>query len=185
MLHTNKIMRFIVFLTSIIVLSCSITENKEIKQVSSQRNAYLDNLPPYISAGFRQEDSLIFGYTKSTDEYDTSWTLLVSKSSRGIICKFTQLYPIGKSVFLTIEEALRNQRFEGRYMELEETKWSQILAQLNIVNRTPKDSTYYTGCFHCSRYSAFYNSTIFYSGELDKEFLAGIEGIIIRELGIP
>lgn len=177
-------MRFIVFLTSIIVLSCSTTENKEIKQVSSQRNAYLDNLPPYFSAGFRQEDSLIFGYTKSTDEFDTSWVLLVSKTSQGIICKYTKLFPLGNP-YLTIEESIRNQRYEGRFMEIEESKWSQILGKLNIVNRTPKDSTYYTGCFHCPLYSAFYNSTIFYSGKLDKAFLAGIEGILIRELGIP
>jgi hypothetical protein len=178
-------MKFIVFLTSLFAFSCSTIEEKEIKQPLDKRNAYLEDMPPYVSACFRQEDSLIFGYTKSTDEYDTSWTLLVSKSNRGVICKFTQLYPIGKSVFLTIEEALRNQRFEGRYMELEETKWSQILAQLNIVNRSPIDSTYYTGCFHCPLYSAFYNSTIFYSGESDRSFLAGIEGILRSELDIP
>jgi hypothetical protein len=177
-------MKYIVFLTSLFVFSCSIIENKEIKQPLDQRNAYLDNLPPYISAGFRQEDSLIFGYTKSTDEFDTSRVLLVSKTSQGIICKFTKLFPLGNP-YLTIEESLRNQRYEGRYMEIEESKWSQILAQLNIVNRTPKDSTYYTGCFHCPLYSAFYNSTIFYSGKSDRSFLAGIEEILIRELGIP
>jgi hypothetical protein len=85
---------------------------------------------------------------------------------------------------LTIEEALRNQRYEGRYIEIEETKWSQLLGKLNIVNRVPKDSTYYTGCIHCPLYSAYFNSGIFYSGQKDKAFLAGMEAILKRELDI-
>lgn len=178
-------MRVIVFLTSIFFLSCSIKKSKEIIQGSSQRNTFLYNLPPYISTGYRLEDSLIFGFNKSTDEYDTSWTVLIFKSSQGIVCKSTKLYPVGKNTSLTIEESLKNLKYEGRYSEIDENRWAQILGKLNIVNRAPKDSTYYTGCFHCPRYSAFYNSTIFYSGQFDKAFLAGIDGILIRELRIP
>lgn len=177
-------MKYLVFLITFVWLACSNSKNKEIEQTADLRNTYLESMPPYVSACFRQEDSLIFGYTKSAYEFDTSLTLLVSKSSRGIICHFTKLFPIGKSTTLTIEEALRDQRFEGRYMELEDTKWLQILGKLNIVNRVPKDSAYYTGCFHCPLYSAYYNSGIFYSGKTDKAFLAGMEAILKRELDI-
>lgn len=177
-------MKYLVLFTSFILVACANTKNKEIKLPADLRNIYLEDMPPYISACFRKEDSLIFGYTKSANEFDTSWTLLVSKSSRSIICKFTKLYPLGKSTSLTIEEALRNQRYEGRYIEIEETKWSQLLGKLNIVNRVPKDSTYYTGCIHCPLYSAYFNSGIFYSGQKDKAFLAGMEAILKRELDI-
>jgi len=146
-------------------------------------NAFLDRLPVFAPVTLTANDSLLFGFIKGAIESDTSWNLMMIKSDTTITARYTQILPSFVSGFDGyIDDSSKLLYYDGFTFEINKNEWSQIIHSSGIENYIAKDSLLYTGCLHCPRYTAYYNSKLIISSKLDADFLFRLDGFLQREI---
>src|SRR5688500_7871912 len=80
-LSTNKKMKQLIIVISIIGLSNCTNSKNDFKLTSEKNlvyiNAFLDHLPVFAPVTLTANDSLLFGFIKGAIESDTSWNLMM------------------------------------------------------------------------------------------------------------
>lgn len=172
-------------LVLIVVTSCSDTgkRNKlEINEKEPASNRFLGSLPAY-SYLKNPDDTLLFGFSKGTVDYDTSWVLLIYKSKGRIECNYRQLPPNTVTGFDDyLDSSMRLIYYEGFNFELTTQKWDSIIGLSNLEEYKIKDSVFYGGCLHCPRYSAYYKQKTFVNSQLDNDYLIKLDSLLKTEL---
>lgn len=128
-------------------------------------------------------DSLIFGFTKGTTDFDTSWTLLVSKFNNIIVGHINYLLPRRVTGFNDyIDESYALLHYNGFSFSTSYSNWDSLVTLSGIKNFSPTDTSSYYGCAHCPSYEVYYQSNIFVNSKGDRAFLAGLSRFFDEKL---
>lgn len=144
---------------------------------------YLKELPPYADFVYTQEDSLLFGFTKGATDYDTSWTLLISKSDNVILCRYIQLLPYTVTGFDSyLDESTKLLYYDGFQFEIDKSRLDSLVSLSGLDKYVADDSIPYTGCPHCPRYTAYYKSKLIVNSKKDNRYLTQLDSIFQKEV---
>lgn len=176
---------FITACLTFVITSCSNQREENFEEAIEgiALKQYLNTIPAYASFVYMPDDSLLFGFSKGTVDYDTSWTLLVSKSKEGIRCRYNQLLPYVVTGFDNyLDESSKLLYYEGFSFEIEQKRWDSIVSLSGLDKYVAKDSIPYGGCPHCPRYTAYYGSKMIVNSKLDNEYLSGLDSLLYVEV---
>lgn len=169
----------LIYFFLILLTPCS--SKSKIAESKIALNQFLNTVSPYGTIITTSEDTLVFGFSKSSVGDDTSWTLLISKSQGGLRCHFNQLLPYTITGFDGyLDDSSRLLYYEGFSFDLDGSKWEKFVNLSSIDTYVIQDNIHYTGCLHCPRYSAYYNSKLIVSSKRDTEFLISLDSLLHR-----
>ncbi len=137
-------------------------------------------------ANTHQADSLIFGFDKGTTDFDTSWTLLVSRSGNKVVGNLNYLLPrrvTGFNDFL--DESCDLLHYNGFSFSISRSKWDSLIILSGIEDYSPKDTVDYFGCAHCPSYELYFQSNIIVNSKGDRNFLKVLSQFFEKELINP
>ncbi|HEX7904920.1 MAG TPA: hypothetical protein VF487_13670 [Chitinophagaceae bacterium] len=177
-----RIIYFFVF----VFASCS-NQGKETSSKNKENNLvlkqYFKTVPPYASLIYTPEDTLVFGFNKGSIDYDTSWTLLVSRSGNIIRGYYNQLLPYTVTGFNDyMDESTKLLYHEGFSFEINKSTWDSTINLSGLVNYNVKDSVRYRGCPHCPNYTAYYDSKIIINSKLDNYFVVKLDSLLRKQV---
>lgn len=173
---------FVIACLVFVIVSCSnqekkIERNNKIESIVLKK--FLNAIPAYASFVYTADDSILFGFSKGTVNYDTSWTLLISKSNGSIHCRYNQLLPYTVTGFDDyLDESSKLLYYEGFSFEVEKQGWDSIIGVLGFDKYIVKDSIPYEGCPHCPRYTAYYGTNLIVNSKLDNEYLSRLDSLL-------
>jgi hypothetical protein len=177
----------IIYIISFVLVSCSDQRNEAYsnndKNNPTTLKQYVKTVPAYASFIYTPEDTLLLGFTKGSTDYDTSWTLLVSKSGGIIRAHYSQLLPYTVTGFNDyLDESTRLLYHEGFSFEITKSKWDSVINLSGLDAYNAKDSVRYGGCPHCPYYTVYYDSKIIINSKLDNHFLIGLDSLLHRQI---
>ncbi|PZR28662.1 MAG: hypothetical protein DI535_05865 [Citrobacter freundii] len=173
-----------VFIMLVTLFSCTdnptIKGNKnEIVEVNGLQ-VFLKNIPEYTSIFNSASDTLMFGFSKAATEFDTSWSLIVTKKDSDIKGRYSEL--IRERPSLNLKDSISPTLYHGYIFDIDIKYWNNFVKKTGLVTYTSVDTSMYTGCFHCPRYLAYYNSKCIVSGKNDYSYLKNLDSLLRNDI---